>query len=348
MKRVTAVAVSGGIDSLVAASLIKETGDDVVGIHFTTGFESGDTDTVYIAGDMAESVSRQLGIPVHIMNLEDQFKRYVVDYFVDAYTAGVTPNPCLVCNPLIKFGVLLDAAKKKGASRLATGHYAKVEKDHHGIFRLKKGIDPEKDQSYFLAFLTQSRLSSAYFPLGDLTKDEVKRIAEKKGLFPFSLDESQDICFIRHASYGRFLEKRGIAPRPGPIVDTKGNVLGRHNGLHLFTIGQRRGINCPAQEPYYVLRINPTDNSLVVGFKPELYRNECRVDNINWVHERPSSPLSVTVRIRYSHKGATALIEPDSDRSARVKFESEQPAVTPGQGAVFYQGDEVTGAGWIV
>jgi tRNA-uridine 2-sulfurtransferase len=348
MKNVTAVAVSGGIDSLVAASLVKEMGDDVIGIHFTTGFETDIMNPDYKVADIVSSISGQLDIPVHIMSIDDLFKQKVVDYFIQSYTAGITPNPCLVCNPAIKFGVLLEAAKEKGASRFATGHYAKVEKDHLGMFHLKKGIDSEKDQSYFLAFLSQSQLSSAYFPLWNLTKDEVKNIAKKKGLVPFSLKESQDICFIRHTSYAQFLEKQGISTPPGPIIDKDGNVLGGHNGLHLFTIGQRRGINCPAKEPYYVLRINTKDNSLMVGFKNELYRKECRVEDINWICDKPSSPLPMKVRIRYSHKGDTALVVPGVDQSAVVTFNSEQSAVTPGQGAVFYKDDEVVGGGWIV
>lgn len=348
MKHVTAVAVSGGIDSLVAASLVKEMGDDVIGIHFTTGFETGRMNPDYKVADIVSCISDQLDMPVHIMSIDNLFRQKVVDYFIQSYTAGTTPNPCLVCNPLIKFGVLLEAAKEKGASRFATGHYAKVEKDHLGMFHLRKGTDPKKDQSYFLAFLTQAQLSSTYFPLWSLTKDEVKHIAKKKGLVPFSLKESQDICFIRNTSYAKFLENQGISILPGPIIDKKGNILGRHNGLHLFTIGQRRGINCPAKAPYYVLRINVKDNSLTVGFKDELYRKECRVENINWICEKPSSSLPMLVRIRYSHNGAPALVTPGNDQSAVVQFDSEQPAVTPGQGAVFYKDDEVTGAGWIV
>ena len=348
MKHVTAVAVSGGIDSLVAASLVKEMGDDVIGIHFTTGFETDIINPDYKVADIVSSISDQLDIPVHIIRIDDLFKQKVVDYFITSYAAGTTPNPCLVCNPVIKFGALLEAAKEKGASRFATGHYAKVEKDHLGMFHLKKGIDLEKDQSYFLAFLTQSQLSSTYFPLWNLTKDEVQHMAKKKGLVPFSLKESQDICFIRNTSYSKFLEKQGISILPGPIIDKKGDILGRHNGLHLFTIGQRRGINCPAKEPYYVLRINVKDNSLMVGFKNELYRKECRVENINWICEKPSAPLSLEVRIRYSHKGDSALVVPGIDQSAVVQFDSEQSAVTPGQGAVFYKDDEVVGGGWIV
>ncbi|MBW1894967.1 MAG: tRNA 2-thiouridine(34) synthase MnmA [Deltaproteobacteria bacterium] len=348
MKHVTAVAVSGGIDSLVAASLVKEMGDDVIGIHFKTGFETFDPNSENNVSDIARHISSQLDIPVKIMDLSNLFRTKVVNYFIKSYMAGVTPNPCLVCNPAIKFGALLESAKEQGASRFSTGHYAGTETDNTGTIRLKKGKDQEKDQSYFLAFLTRRHLSFTYFPLWNLTKNEVRSIAKEKGLAPVSNKESQDVCFIRHMSYAGFLERQGISTRPGLIIDTEGNILGQHNGLHFFTVGQRRGINCPAKEPYYVLRINTEDNSLTVGFKNELYRKECRVKDINWICDKPSSPLKMLTRIRYSHKGVLAQVIPTKNQSAIVIFDSEQPAVTPGQGAVFYKGDEVAGGGWIV
>ncbi|MBW2220237.1 MAG: tRNA 2-thiouridine(34) synthase MnmA [Deltaproteobacteria bacterium] len=351
MKHVTAVAVSGGIDSLVAASLVKEMGDDVIGIHFKTGFETFDPNSESSennVSNIARHISSQLDIPVKIMDLSGPFRTKVVDYFIKSYMAGVTPNPCLVCNPAIKFGALLESAKEQGASRFSTGHYAGTETDNTGTIRLKKGKDQEKDQSYFLAFLTRRHLSFTYFPLWNLTKNEVRSIAKEKGLAPVSNKESQDVCFIRHMSYAGFLERQGISTRPGLIIDTEGNILGQHNGLHFFTVGQRRGINCPAKEPYYVLRINTEDNSLTVGFKNELYRKECRVKDINWICDKPSSPLKMLTRIRYSHKGVLAQVIPTKNQSAIVIFDSEQPAVTPGQGAVFYKGDEVAGGGWIV
>lgn len=348
MRHLTAVAVSGGIDSLVAAFLIKDTGHDVLGIHFKTGFETSDQDITNNQTDIARHVSSQLGIPVTTLELNDLFEASVVNYFIESYRDGRTPNPCLVCNPAIKFGALLEFAQQQGASRMATGHYVRTETGPSGVHHLKKGADPGKDQSYFLAFLTQRHLASAFFPLGDLTKNDVRHIAENNGLRPVSEKESQDVCFIRGMSYPEFIKSRGMGTSPGPIKDTQDNVLGRHNGLHLFTIGQRRGINCPAHEPYYVIRMDMEDNALIVGFKPELYKENCRVEQVNWIGRMPTSTVALHTRIRYSHEGVLSRVTPETDGTASVIFDSPQPAVTPGQGAVFYNNDEVVGGGWIV
>jgi len=340
MSDTTAIAVSGGIDSLTAAFLLKEQGHKLIGIHFITGYECSDSRHIEAVGD-------QIGIRIETIDCSRMFQSQVVDYFIQTYKAGQTPNPCLVCNPHIKFGAVLDAARKSGASRLATGHYARAEQDKTGRFRLLMGTDQKKDQSYFLAFLSQKQLSSALFPLGNMTKSDVRTLAAENGLCPIAKKESQDVCFIREGNYAEFLARHGIAPTPGPIENTDGKLLGTHNGLHLFTVGQRRGINCPASEPYYVVRIDVVQNRLTVGFKKDLLCSECRVTGINWICQEPEKPISVFTRLRYRHKAVASELFPIDRHTAVVRFEEPQSAVTPGQGAVFYEGDEVLGGGWI-
>jgi tRNA-specific 2-thiouridylase len=365
MKQTTAIALSGGIDSLAAAYLLKQQGHHVIGIHFITGFETKasrhhnnrsikDSDSAgFLANQESHSlkiadIANQLGIPVKIIDLSTDFKLKIVDYFTRTYLAGQTPNPCLVCNPSIKFGTLLSYARKLGASHLATGHYAGISADSNGRFHLLRGIDKKKDQSYFLAFMTQKQLARACFPLGKMTKSDVRRLAKEKGLRPEIKKESQDICFIKDNKYGDFLlQQQDFKAKPGDIVDIGGNILGRHNGLHLFTIGQRRGINCPASEPYYVVRIDIKQNRLIVGLKKDLLSSSCRVSKINWIIEKPSSPLDVDTRVRYRHGAVRSRLIPDGETSATIIFETPQSAVTPGQGAVFYKDDEVIGGGWI-
>ncbi len=362
MKPSVAVALSGGVDSLVAAYLLKEQGFQVIGLHFVTGFESVLKRENYPYRKGAEMkpseilitdsekklypISEQLDIPVHVLDLQNEFQQCVVNNFIDTYRSGKTPNPCLVCNPCIKFGFLFENALKRGAIKLATGHYARIQKDSENKFHLLKGVDSVKDQSYFLAFMNQQQIGHACFPLGNMTKSEVRQLAAYKKLVPLTQKESQDVCFIRDLSYGEFLAGY-FSPQPGPIEDTSGNVIGRHKGLHLFTIGQRRGINCPASEPYYVVEIDMSKNRRVVGVKNELFRKECRVEAINWIHEVPEAPLDVHTRVRYRHRAAASRVIPLDGQTAMVRFEMAQEAVTPGQGAVFYLNDEVIGAGWI-
>jgi len=357
MKALTAIAISGGVDSMMAAYRLLQAGHAVIGIHFLTGYETAGIlpggeprlkdPKESITGRIPELAGR-LGIPFRIIDLSAPFKREVIRYFSDSYEKGLTPNPCMVCNPRIKFGTLLRFARELGAERLATGHYARIGADGSGRYHLFRGADRAKDQSYFLAFLQQDQLARALFPLGELSKTSVKEMAAASGLEPVATGESQDICFIRGISYGEFLARQpGFAPRPGPIVDVEGNIIGRHNGLHLFTIGQRRGINCPAAEPYYVLTIDKTQNRLIVGFKKNLGTSRCRVTDINWINGTPSAPLKVRTRVRYRHQAVPSTVTALDDRTATVTFDGPETAVTPGQGAVFYQGDEVLGGGWI-
>lgn len=340
-----AIAVSGGVDSLVSAYLLKKQQGDVFGIHFLTGYEK----PVESGSGGIEALGRQLNLPVVVVDLKQPFKAMVVDYFTAAYRNGETPNPCLVCNPAIKFGALLDEARRLGASRLATGHYARVEGGQGLRYRLKRGVDQSKDQSYFLSRLTQDQLARACFPLGTMTKAEVRALAASQGLQPMTVQESQDVCFIRDAGYADFLIRTtGIRPQPGDIVDTAGQRVGTHSGLHQYTVGQRRGINCPSSQAYYVIRIDTRRNRLVVGFKDDLTADSCRVTNINWIAGIPDGPVQLDTRIRYRHTAVPAMVSPVGGDGAVVRFVQPQAAVTPGQGAVFYRGDEVIGGGWIV
>ncbi|MFO7666447.1 MAG: tRNA 2-thiouridine(34) synthase MnmA [Desulfobacterales bacterium] len=363
MKKKTAIAISGGIDSLVAAYLLKEKGDEVFGIHFITGFESLPHDLslnsqasyeksiAEITGHVIEKISkvaRQLDIHIEVLDCSKDFKAKVVDYFSQTYLAGKTPNPCLVCNPSIKFGTVFNFARKMGASSLATGHYAGSIIDNTGRYHLIKGVDTEKDQSYFLAFLSQEQLSHAVFPLSELTKKEVIKLAQKKGLNPFINKESQDICFVKDKNYVEFLNReRVIKSRPGVIVNKNGEILGSHKGIHNFTIGQRRGINCPASKPYYILGIDAGKHTVVAGSKEELLTSECHLININWVAEKYLSPVKIHTRIRHRSQEVSSLLFPGADNTATIRFDTPQSSVTPGQGAVFYLGNEILGGGFI-
>lgn len=351
MKPRTAVAISGGVDSLMTACLLKEQGHQVSGIHFITGFE---TDSCFEQAPQAQNqhpildIGKQLGIPVEILDIRNEFQEKIVDYFTRTYQRGQTPNPCMRCNPAIKFGIILSLALERGAQKLATGHYAIIKKDQTGTYRLFKGFDRQKDQSYFLARLTGDQLASALFPLGAMEKTEVKKMAAHRGLQPVTRSESQDVCFIKDNSYGEFLgTQKGFKPQPGMIEDMSGEVVGQHNGLHLFTIGQRRGINCPAAEPYYVIRLDIKRNRLVVGTKKNLFSSECKVDQINWIGDAPASPLELYTRVRYRSQEVPTTVIPGERNTAVVRFKEPQAAITPGQGAVFYRGDEVLGGGWI-
>ncbi len=352
MRPLTAIAVSGGIDSLMAAHLLKEKGHNVIGVHFVTGYEDpipGNTQRLHLStSHKIFSIAEQLGIDIELFDCKIQFKKNVVDYFIRTYQAGQTPNPCMVCNPLIKFGTVFNFARKLGASTLATGHYARIKGNRHGKFHLYKGIDPKKDQSYFLARLTQQHLAGARFPLGNMKKSDVIQLADVKGFKPVKTSESQDVCFIKGKNYGDFLARHeGFKPKPGLIKDVRGNVLGEHMGLHLFTIGQRRGINCPASEPYYVIHMDNQHNVLTVGFKKDLFVTQCKVENINWIIEEPGRPIHIHTRVRYRHTAAASRLTPVNGKTAMIRFEKPQEAITPGQCAVFYKGDEVLGGGWI-
>ena len=354
----TAVALSGGIDSLIAAYLLKKSGHPIFGLHFVSGYETPTSNQVFEALDSQiakipanhplSRIKTQLDIEIWMIDCRQAFEQKIINYFIDAYMRGHTPNPCMVCNSAIKFGLLLETANRLGASRLATGHYAIVERTPANRFQLKKGMDPDKEQSYFLAMLNQKQLAHAHFPIGRMTKAQVRQTGIDNQLMAASGHESQDICFIKNMHYSEFLsEKANIQQIQGEIIDINGNFLGIHQGLYHYTIGQRRGINCPAPKPYYVIRLDMEKNRLVVGCKEDLYRSECRIHHINWIAEKPHTGMEVKTKIRYRHEPVTSRIYPISENTAIIRFSRPQPAVTPGQAAVCYREDQVVAGGWI-
>jgi tRNA-specific 2-thiouridylase len=346
---VIAIAVSGGVDSLVSGYLLKQKYKHVFGIHFTTGYEKE-------PADMAR-LEKQLGFPVTCIDLSNAFKKKVIEYFIQTYLEGKTPNPCIICNKEIKFGELLKHAQNMGADFLATGHYATIinpisfpDKTISHCY-LEKGTDPLKDQSYFLSLLSATQLEKIIFPLAGMTKKEVKQFADSKHLTPIHPSESQDICFIHNNDFSRFItDKTGRHPESGNIIDHDGKIVGRHKGLHKFTIGQRRGIDCPAKEPYYVRKIDVKNNILEVCFKKDLSGKKLIVDQINWNFSDqkiiPDIMTDVMTKIRYSHKGALSRLSLKGS-TGEIVFDEPQNAITPGQAAVFYKEARVLGAGII-
>src|SRR4030065_186243 len=292
----------------------------------------------------AELICQTLNIPFHVIDLENEFKQYVIDYFCAEYVRGRTPNPCIACNRHIKFGFLLDHALSLDADYLATGHYARVE-HHDDAYHLLKGIDPDKDQSYLLYTLGQDRLSRILFPLGDYTKDQVRELARKNGLPPAGKPGSQDICFIA-SDYGAFLS-RYFTPTPGEIVNSNGDVLGRHKGTAFYTVGQRHGLGLATAEPVFVTKIEPDKNRLTVGSRQELRATGLIAPAVSRVSgEPPTEPMTVSVKIRYRSPDVSATIRPGPD-SVEVSFHHPQSAVTPGQAVVFYRDSEVLDGGTI-
>jgi tRNA-specific 2-thiouridylase len=348
-----AVAMSGGIDSSVAAALLKEQGHDVIGMtmQLWTPPDNGrdSRDATKSPVEDARKVAEKLGIPHHVMDLRDIFSRTIIADFLREYSLGNTPNPCVLCNRHIKFGVLREKAGELGADFLATGHYAKVEKDKNGNFLLKKGKDRQKDQSYFLCQLKQEQLEHTLFPIGNLTKTEVKQIAGVLKLPVMSRPESQEICFIPNNNHAEFLVKYAPGQNaPGPILDRQGNILGRHRGIMFYTIGQRKGLGISAAQPLYVTAIEPARNAVIVGTKEQTYAAGLIADNLNWIAvSPPEKPVKVKARIRYRHPEAEATISPLDETRIYVKFTEPQMAITPGQHVVFYDGDTIIGGGKI-
>jgi len=348
--RRAAVALSGGVDSSVAALLLKEAGYAVIGLtmRLWPGEESAtgsQQPSHYTAQeDSAEQVCRYLDIPFHIINLENEFKQYVIDYFCHEYMEGRTPNPCTACNQHIKFGYLLHKALLLGADSLATGHYATISYSN-SIYHLHKGTDSNKDQSYVLYTLGQDTLSRLLFPLGDYLKTGVKKLAQQKSLPAANMPSSQDICFATD-DYSTFISQH-FNSIPGEIVDSQGNVLGMHKGIAFYTIGQRHGLGIAAGERLYVTKIEPDKNRITAGTEDELYCQSLTARKVNWVSgSPPSAPLDVTAKIRYRSSVSTATIFPKTD-STEVRFHQPQRAITPGQVVVFYQDSEVLGGGII-
>jgi len=351
------VAMSGGVDSSTAAAVLKKEGYEVIGLtmHLWEQEQSdrGDFSHCCSPEDIrdARRVADQIGIPHYVVNLRQVFKEEVVDYFLSEYLQGRTPNPCLRCNDRIKFKVLLHKAEELGAEVLATGHYAQIELDPaKKRYLLRRGKDRQKDQSYFLFTMTQEQMAKVIFPLGAKAKSEVRQQALELGLRVARKKESQEICFIPDNNYRRFMEARmgKEISRPGEIVNRQGEVIGRHRGLYSFTIGQRRGLGIASPHPLYVLALDARQNRVLAGKKEELLTESFIARGVNWISFlRLEEKIEAVVQIRYRHPGAPAVISPLGRGGVRVDLKIPQRSVTPGQAAVFYQGDEVLGGGWI-
>jgi len=348
------IGMSGGVDSSAAAALLLEQGYDVVGITLKLWPQ----DCVSRAEDKccgpqavmdARAVSHKLGIPYYLIDEAEDFQKQVINYFAEEYKAGRTPNPCVMCNEKLKFGALISRARKLGADFVATGHFARIEKRDDGRYLLKRGRDSRKDQSYFLFSLKQEQLAHALFPLGELTKTDTRGVARQNALKTAEKEESMEICFVPDKDYGRFLQQaKLVSKHAGEIVNVQGRVLGHHDGIEFYTIGQRKGLGIAAPKPLYVVDLDAANNRVVVGDESALDRDTFSVERCNWIpFAEPPSSVEVTAKIRYNHPGTLATVEPQPGGGARVRLHQPQRAITPGQACVFYQEDLVVGGGWI-
>jgi tRNA-uridine 2-sulfurtransferase len=345
------VAMSGGVDSSVAAALLAEQGHDVIGLSMQLYDQSGTQSfgSCCTLDDLhdARRVASAQNFPHYIVNFERQFTTTVIANFVSEYTAGRTPIPCAHCNSDMKFSTLLDRARGFGSDYLATGHYARVEEGARGRFLLRRSIDPDKDQSYFLFSLTQDQLARAVFPVGALTKPEVRAEAHRLGLLVAEKADSQEICFVPDGDYAAFVERHATV-QTGAIVDQRGEKLAAHAGVHRFTVGQRKGLGVAAQVPLYVLKIDAGSGNVTVGPRSALDRANFTVSGVNWIQQdAPASWLPASVQIRHRHRPAAGRVRAIEGDRAEFELDEPQPAITPGQAAVFYDGDIVIGGGWI-
>jgi tRNA-specific 2-thiouridylase len=363
-----AVAMSGGVDSSAAAALLKEQGHELIGFTMqlwnqrrgVSVDENGDPlpsrccslDDVYDARRVADG----LGFPFYVLNLEKNFERDVVEPFVQSYLDGETPIPCVACNSRLKFASLDRMAVSLGCDKVATGHFARVEYDGTADrYRLFRGRNHAKDQSYFLWELTQEQLSRAMFPLGEMKKSDVREIARDANLYTAEKQESQEICFVPDGKYSEFIDRylthegrEHQLPAAGEIVTTAGKTVGTHTGLHRYTIGQRRGLGIAYEKPLYVVQIERSRNQIVVGEADDLDSTEFTARGVNWVaFDTPAEPVRTYVKVRYRHEPSQATVYPLPDTLARVVFDEPQRAITPGQATIFYDGEEVVGGGWI-
>jgi tRNA-specific 2-thiouridylase len=368
--------MSGGVDSSVTAALLLEQGYEVIGITLKLWPQ----DCVNRAEDKccgpqavtdARSVCDKLDIPYYLIDEAAEFQKHVIQYFADEYKAGRTPNPCVMCNQNLKFGRLIDRADQLGADFIATGHFARVEylgapascrpvagqntktrrqdAGAPGRYLLKRGRDLKKDQSYFLFSLRQDQLARAIFPLGEMTKSDTREVARHCQLKTADKEESMEICFVPDNNYGGFLQSANLVQKHrGEITDIHGNVLGHHDGIEFYTIGQRKGLGITTPKPVYVVELDAEDNRVVVGDESALDRDEFTATNCNWhPFDKLTGPIEVTAKIRYNHPGSPATVTPTGNGSVKVKLHTAQRAITPGQAAVFYQDDLVVGGGWI-
>ncbi len=355
LKKRVVVGMSGGVDSSLAAALLQEQGFEVIGITLklwpqNCSARAEDKCCGPQAVTDARAVCDKLGLPFYVADEVETFQHEVIHYFATEYQAGRTPNPCILCNEKIKFGVLLKRAKLLGARYIATGHYARVEMHPESARRLlKRGQDPVKDQSYFLFSLNQEQLAHTLFPLGHLTKEETRERARQLGLKTAEKKESMEICFVPDNNYGKFLiDVAGITPHKGELVDTHGKVLGYHQGIEFFTIGQRKRLGISSPRPLYVLALDGERNRVVLGEEKELATHSFLVERCNWIAlAEPPEEFEALVRIRYKHQGCRARIKVQGNGQAQVLPLEPQRAVTPGQACVFYQDDQVLGGGWI-
>ena len=347
------VAMSGGVDSSVAAGLLVEQGHDVIGLSMQLYDQRGEEtfgscctlDDLYDARRVASAI----GIPHYILNFERQFQDTVISNFVHEYAAGRTPLPCAHCNSDLKFSTLLDRARSLGAEQVATGHYARVEQSAAGRWLLRRSADPTKDQSYFLLSLTQPQLARATFPVGELNKTAVRAQARRLGLQVAEKPDSQEICFVPDGDYASFVARKEPAvARGGTIVDQRGEVLGRHGGVHRFTVGQRKGLGVSGRAPFYVLKIEAESGQVTVGPREALEQTSLTASGVNWVaSDAPSSWLPVSAQIRHRHRPAAGRVRAIEHDRAELIFGEPQAAVAPGQAVVFYDDDLVVGGGWI-
>ena len=347
--------MSGGVDSSAAAALLQEQGYDVIGITLKLWPQ----DCVSRAEDKccgpqavmdARSVASKLGIPFYLIDEAEDFQKQVIEYFAAEYRSGRTPNPCVMCNEKLKFGTLISRAQKLGANKIATGHYARIEpSEDKSRVLLKRGRDLHKDQTYFLFSLKQEQLKHTVMPLGDLQKSESRDIARDSKLRTAEKEESMEICFVPDKDYKAFLTKsKMVAEHKGEIVNQAGEVLGHHDGIEFYTIGQRKGLGISNPKPLYVLKLDPDSNRVIVGEAEDLVQESFFIDRCNWIpFEDPPKEIKALAKIRYNHEGTTASIFPESNGRAKVVLDAPQKAVTPGQACVLYQDDLVLGGGWI-
>ncbi len=347
--------MSGGVDSSVAALLLKNMGYDVIGVTMEIwpkdGESSGDGGCGAAAIDDARVVAEKIGIPHYVMDFREAFKENVIDYFTGEYINGRTPNPCVVCNRYIKWGALLEKSMSIGADRIATGHYAKVEKLPNGRYAVKKSDAGLKDQTYVLYRLTQEELERTIMPLGERTKDEVRNIARENFIPVADKKESMEICFIPDNDHAGYIERTvGNVPGEGNFVDRDGNILGKHKGITHYTIGQRKGLGLAMGHPVFVTAIRPETNEVVIGEDEDLYSDFLVCDGLNWqaIDGLHGQSLKCMAKIRYRHKEAPALIEEREDGTVSVHFDTPQRAATPGQAVVFYRDGYILGGGTIL
>lgn len=347
------VAMSGGVDSSVAAALLVEQGYDVVGIMLRLWSESGleafNRCCTPEAMTLARRVAAHLDIPFYVYDVRETFQQHIVQFFIEGYSNGITPNPCMMCNRHIRFGALLEYTQSLGADYLATGHYARLRKMPDEKVQLLRAVDHSKDQSYVLSILNQSQLSHAMFPVGEFTKPEIRTLAEKFRLPTANRPDSQDLCFLAGGDYREFLQRHAPdTQQPGQIISTGGKILGEHIGLAAYTIGQRKGLGIAAPEPLYVIEKDTSTNSLIVGVKDELGKDQLWAHQVNWISGSPEIDVfRAQIKIRYTAREAWGTVTPYPEGKAHIQFDEPLRDITPGQAAVFYEHDIVIGNGVI-